>query len=50
MTKSKTIEIHLNNFQRKRVTWKPHYHNSPTWAFLKMNDSQLVDIFQNEIM
>jgi hypothetical protein len=33
LNKNKTIEIHLNNFQRKRMTWKPHYHNSTTWAF-----------------
>ncbi len=27
-----------------------HYYNSITWAFFKVNDNQLVNLFENQIM
>jgi hypothetical protein len=44
------IEVQLKNLLKQKLAWKFHYCNSVTWAFKKVNDTQLVDLFQNKIM
>ncbi len=41
------IEVHLENLLKKWLAWKPHYYNSITCAFFKINHNQHVDLFQN---
>ncbi len=36
------IEVHWENLQKQILAWKPHYCNSITWAFFKVNDNQFV--------
>ncbi len=43
-------KMHLENLWKLRLAWKPHYRNSITWAFFKVNDNQHVDLSQNQIM
>lgn len=40
-------KMHLENLWKQKVAWKLHYHNSPTWAFLKVNNNQHVNLSQN---
>jgi hypothetical protein len=42
--------MHLENLQQQRLLWKPHSHTSFTWAFLKVNNNQHVDLDHNQIM
>jgi hypothetical protein len=28
-------KVHLEILWRQNMAWKLHYHNSPTWAFLR---------------
>ncbi len=44
------IEVHLENLWKQKMVWNPHYHNSGTWAFFKVNDNQPKDLFQNQTM
>jgi hypothetical protein len=39
--------VHLENLLKKWLAWKPHYYNSITCAFFKINHNQHVDLFQN---
>jgi hypothetical protein len=34
--------------KKQRATWKPHYHNSPSWVFLKVNDNPSIYLFENQ--
>ncbi len=38
------IEVHLENLWKQKLAWKPHYHNSITWEFFKVNDNQFVNL------
>jgi hypothetical protein len=40
-------KMHLEYLWKQKVAWKLHYHNSPTWAFFKVNNNQPVNLFQN---
>jgi hypothetical protein len=42
--------MHLENLRQQRLLWKPHSPTSLTWAFLKVNNNQLVDLDHNQIM
>lgn len=33
------ITMHLEDLRKQRTTQKPHYHNSPTWGFFKVNNN-----------
>jgi hypothetical protein len=44
------VETHLENLWKQRAAWKLHYRNSITWAFLKVNDNQPINLFKNQIM
>jgi hypothetical protein len=33
------IEVHLENLQKQQLAWKPHYYNSITCTFFKVNDN-----------
>jgi hypothetical protein len=41
------VVMHLEGLWKQKVAWKPHYRNSPVWAFLKVNNNQPMDLFQN---
>lgn len=43
------IEVQLENLLKQKLAWKLHYYNSVTWAFLKVNDNQLVNLYQNKV-
>ncbi len=36
-------ETHI--FETHMCAWKPHGHNSTTWAYFKLNNNQLMDLF-----
>jgi hypothetical protein len=36
--------------KKQRTTWKPHYHNSPSWVFFKVNDNPSIYVFENQTM
>jgi hypothetical protein len=42
--------MHLENLQQWRFIWKPHSCTSLTWAFLKVNNNQPMDLDHNQIM
>ncbi len=29
------VAMHLEGFQKQRASWKPHFHNSPTWGLFQ---------------
>jgi hypothetical protein len=39
------FDMYLKNMGKQKVAWKPHGHNSTTWAYLKVNNNQLMDFF-----
>jgi hypothetical protein len=39
------FDMHLKNMGKQKVAWKPHGHNSTTWAYFKVNNNQLMDLF-----
>jgi hypothetical protein len=41
------VVMHLEGLWKQKATWKPHYRNSPIWAFLKVNNNQPMDLSQN---
>jgi hypothetical protein len=41
------VVMHLEGLSKQKATWKPHYHNLPIWVFLKVNNNQPIDLFQN---
>jgi hypothetical protein len=44
------VEAHLENLWKHILAWKPHYRNSITWAFFKVNDNQPIKLSKNQIM
>jgi hypothetical protein len=29
------VALHLEDFWKQRASWKPHFHNSPTWSLFQ---------------
>jgi len=43
-------KMHLEILWKQSFLWKPHYRTSLTWAFLKVNSSQSMDLEHNQFM
>jgi hypothetical protein len=43
-------KMQLEILWKQRLLWKPHYCTSVTWAFLKVNNSQPMDLEHNQLM
>jgi hypothetical protein len=42
--------MHLEELKKQGPTWKPHSCNFLTWVFIKINNSQPIDLNVNQIM
>jgi hypothetical protein len=40
----------MEKIKKQGLDWKPHIQNLLTWAFIKVNNNQPIDIHSNQIM